>query len=164
MARWEPDFDFYDADLEGTLVAVFLDLGAKAHAPVATHPVRFQVRIALALPRPDGLHAAEEHEMLIHAEDAMAQKLTSSIDAIYVGRLVAEGFVTFTFYVPKAHEASLREPRAVIGDGVPYPLEWNAADDAEWRYYLELLWPDAETEAKMKSRRVADRALGVGQA
>jgi Family of unknown function (DUF695) len=164
MARWEPDFDFYDADLEGTLVAVFLDLGASAHAPVATHPLRFQVRIALALPRPDGLHGAEEHEMLINAEDAMAKKLAESIDAIYVGRLVAEGFVTFTFYVPKAHEAALREPRTLIGDGVPYQLEWNVADDAEWRYYRELLWPDAETEKAMKSRRVADRVLGVGQA
>jgi hypothetical protein len=164
MARWEPDFDFYDADLEGTLVAVFIDLGASGHAPVATHPLRFQVRIALALPRPDGLHAAEEHGMLVGAEDAMATKLATALDAIYVGRLVAEGFVTFTFYVPKAHEAALREPRTVIGDGVPYVLEWNTADDPEWRYYRELLWPDAETEKTMKSRRVADRVMGVGQA
>jgi hypothetical protein len=165
---WEPDFDFYESRFESdtgtgvTRVVLFLDMGAAAHAPVASHPVRLLVRIAMRTPREDGLRSEEESDALYAAEDAIAERVTKELDALYVGRVVAEGRVTFAFYVPQASAARAGEAGGVIGDIAPYVAEWTTEEDAAWAYYKELLYPDDEARKEMRSRRAADRILRVG--
>jgi len=42
MPAWTAEFGFYEAAMGGDRAFVTLDLAARAHAPVATHPVRLQ--------------------------------------------------------------------------------------------------------------------------
>jgi hypothetical protein len=89
--------------------------------------------------------------------------VTAGLDAIYVGRVIAEGYATFAFYAPTARAARAENANAVIGSVAPYELQWNVSDDAEWAYYRELLYPDPESYKLMMSRRAADRITGVGR-
>jgi hypothetical protein len=160
---WSPTFDFYDADFDGLRTSVFLDLEAWIHSPVATHPARLLVRVAMLHPRADGLRSEEEAEALFGVEDTVAERITQDLEAFYVGRLVAEGHLTFVFYLPNAHAARAdAECGKIAGDVAPYSIAWSVAEDAAWAYYRELLYPDENTLAEMLSRRARDRVMGVG--
>ena len=161
--RWEQDFDFYEAQFDEARVAIFLDLAASKHAPLASHPLRLQVRVAMLSPRPDGLRAPEEEEALFAVEDAIVARVTTELDALFVGRVIAEGYTTFAFYAPTRSAPRAENASALIGSIAPYALEWNVSDDAEWAYYRELLYPDPESYKLMMSRRAADRITGVGR-
>lgn len=154
---WEPDFDFWEARFEETRVAIFLDLAAQDHAPVATHPVRLHVRVAMRTPRPDGLRVDEETQPLFLAEDAVVRHLTTTLDAIYVGRVIARGYTTWAFYVAEAPS----RPLAGIAS-VGYALEWTSEADPAWGYYREFLFPDDESHKDLLSRRAIDRLTRAG--
>jgi hypothetical protein len=155
---WEPDFDFYDARFDDTRVAIFLDLAARDHAPVATHPVRLHVRVAMQSPREDGLRADEEADALFAAEDAIVRYLETTHDAIYVGRVVTRGYTTWAFYV--AEGAS--RPLAGAPSVAPYKLEWTGEPDPAWGYYREFLFPDEEAHKALLGRRAVDRITRAG--
>ena len=166
---WEPDFDFYEARFENpsedgvVRVAVFVDLAASKHAPVATHPVRFLVRVAMLHPRADGLRSEDEADALLAAEDTIVERVTAALDALYLGRVVAEGRATFAFYIPRARHAEAAEAANIVGNVAPYAPEWSCEEDVTWGYYREFLYPDDKSLAEVLSRRAADRILGVGQ-
>jgi hypothetical protein len=163
VKRWEPDFDFWHAVLEETSAHMFLDMAAAQHAPLASHPVRLQVRLALLEPREDGLLAESEAEAVHGVEDRVTTALAESLDAVFVGRLVAEGRATLAFYLPRASEPRAdAEVKKLAGESAPYFLQWRTEEDAAWAYYFELLYPDDESKKEMMSRRAADRILGVG--
>jgi len=166
---WEPDFDFYDARFDATahgaaasgavtLVTIFLDLAAKDHAPVATHPMRLHVRVAMQSPRPDGLRSDGESDALFAVEDAVVKHLEKTLDAIYVGRVTTRGYTTWAFYVADVPERPLASTPGVA----PYVLEWTAESDPAWGYYLEFLWPDDESYKNLLSRRAIDRITRAG--
>ena len=161
---WEPDFDFYEAEFDEARVALFVDLAAAKNAPLATHPLRLQMRVAMRAPRADGLRSPDEEAELFALEDAIVTKVEAALDGVYVGRIVAQGYTNFAFYVPIASAPRAENANAVVGNVAPYVLEWNVADDAEWAYYKELLYPDPESYKRMMSRRAADRITGAGQA
>ena len=162
--RWEPDFDFWAARLDEMAAQMFLDMAAAAHAPLLTHPVRLQVRVPLAEQREDGLLAEGEAEALYAVEDAIAGRLEGALDAIFVGRLVAEGRATFVFYLTPAggKRADEEAGRLVRDVAAPYAVKWRVEDDAGWAYYRELLYPDDESKQAMLDRRARDKVLGVG--
>jgi hypothetical protein len=161
--RWEPDFDFWSARLDDTPAQMFLDMAAAQHAPLLSHPVRLQVRVALKEPSDDGLLAEDEAEALYAVEDAISARLSAALDAVFVGRLVAEGRATFAFYLPRgsARRADEETGKLVAGAATPYAVQWRVEDDAEWAYYRELLYPDEEAKQEMLSRRARDKVLGV---
>ena len=165
---WQPDFDFYearfadDSESQVTRVVLFLDLGAAPHAPLASHPLRLLVRVAMLHARADGLRSEDEAEALFAVEDSIAGRVTSELEAIYVGRVVADGRATFAFYLPQEQAARAEDAGAVIGNVAPYAPEWTVENDVAWAYYRELLYPDEESLADMRSRRAADRILGIG--
>lgn len=100
MGRWEPRFDFYFSDRGGWPSSTFIDLEARKHAPLPSHPVALQARVRMREPRPDGLRSAEEAPGLFAFEDALAERLASVLDAILVARSVTQGWTDFVFYVP----------------------------------------------------------------
>lgn len=155
---WEPDFDFYEARFEDTRVTLFLDLAARDHAPVATHPVRLHVRVEMRMPRPDGLRNEAESLALFSAEDTIVKHMETTHDAIYVGRVVTRGYTTWAFYVAKA----TARPLAGAPSIAPYSLEWTSEADPEWGYYREFLFPDDEAHADLLSRRAVDRLTRAG--
>src|SRR5262245_61916732 len=99
-ASWEPNFDFYEGRWGDDRMMVLIDLGAAAHAPVASHPIRLQLRVRMLDPRPDGLRSNAEKDALFAFEDRLVPAVQRATDAIFVGRIVARGYTEFFFYVP----------------------------------------------------------------
>jgi hypothetical protein len=164
VKRWEPLFDFWSTRFEETVAQMFLDMAAAEHAPLATHPVRLQVRVALLGARDDGLVTEDESGTLYAVEDAVRARLAEALDAIFVGRLLAESHATFAFYLPRASQRSADEDTGKLLHGyvAPYAPKWRVEDDPEWAYYRELLYPDDESKKEMLGRRARDAVLGVG--
>lgn len=100
MARWEPRFDFYFSAREGWPSSTFVDLAARKHAPLSSHPVALRARGVMREPRPDGLRSAEEAPALFAFEDRLEARLAKSLDAILVARSVTQGRTDFLFYLP----------------------------------------------------------------
>jgi hypothetical protein len=151
MPAWKPNFDFYETRLDGQRALVRLDLGAVRYAPVATHPMRLQVRVKMLQPREDGLRSDGEADALFALEDKVAASLQARAQAIYVGRMVAQGFTELYFYLPFAAPAVTDGPLAIVGDVRPYALEWSAEKDSAWECY-DRLFPDSHAMQAISNR------------
>jgi hypothetical protein len=74
-APWEPELDFYLAQIGESPVSFVIDMAAARHAPLATHTLRVEVRVRMRTPRADGLRDASELDALRRVEDQVAARL-----------------------------------------------------------------------------------------
>ena len=139
---WEPSFDLYFTDLDDSPYSFVLDLAAGEHAPVASHPVRAQLRVAMKDPYENGLRSSEEAAALHALEDALDERLAAELDGIYVGRYVGEGFTTFAFYMPAELADAVDRIGTAAGDVAPYELMIGVKSDPDWELYTAYLYPD----------------------
>jgi len=162
LELWQPDFDFYLAHAEDQLLSIFVDLGALESAPVRSHPRCVHVRVRMQNPLPNGLRAREEMDALLRLEDAIRAELTS-VDAVYVGRVVTSGLTDLVFY---AGENALTEPNALLERIASllgsYQGEVDAEADPEWAFYDEFLYPDAYNLQFIWNRRLVLQATESG--
>jgi hypothetical protein len=155
MARWEQDFDFYMAMVDGKPASFVLDLAAASHAPVATHPLLLEIRVPLLQARVDGLRDQAELEPLGALEDQFVAALEQKVDAIYAGRVVHDGATSLYLYVAEAHRDALEALPALTGDPPgEYVPEWAVASDPDWGHYLEFLAPDSYSRQSIMNRRL----------
>jgi regulator of RNase E activity RraB len=157
MALWQENFDFYEARAREGRAFISVDLAAKQHAPVASHPVRLQFRVKMKQPRPDGLRSEEEAEALFALEDKLVEAVQTKLEGIYVARGVAYGMSEFFFYVP----AHLKTDGKLLPDTGGYQLEFFSERDPEWARYDEL-YPDAWSFQTIMNRRLLDQLAQAG--
>jgi len=136
--RWEPRFDFYFSEREGCPFSNSVDIEARKHTPLASHPVALRARLQMRDPRPDGLRSAAEAPALFDFEDRLLARLTEGLDAIYVGRRVGDGRTEFLLYLPPSTTA---EPATLAAAVEPYEVSFTRALDRNWTHYAEL-YPD----------------------
>jgi len=155
MATWDQDFDFYMAMIEDQPASFVVDLAAATQAPVATHPMLLSIRVEMAMKREDGLRDARELDALGALEDQFVDALEQKVDAIYVGRVVHDGFTTMFLYVPEAHRAALEALPDVTGaPAEPSLPKWAVADDPEWEHYIGFMAPDDYAQQTIWNRRL----------
>jgi len=158
-SRWSPSFDVYESRIEDRRIIFVLDMTAAEYAPLESHPVRLQVRVAMRSPREDGLRSPDESDALHALEDTIVSRLEGGADAIYVGRFVTGGYTTFVFYAPQDEQLfDEREdkPLSIIGDVSPYRAHWASREDPDWEFYAEFLYPDAYSCQTMMNRRLLE--------
>jgi hypothetical protein len=80
-------------------------------------------------------------------------------DAIFVARVVAQGYTELLFYVPAERADAF--PGASIGDVSPYALEWFSEEDAAWEIYGEL-YPNAYAIQSIWNRRLVEQMTKNG--
>ncbi len=153
-APWEPELDFYLAQIGESPVSFVIDMAAARHAPLATHTLRVEVRVRMRTPRADGLRDASELDALGEVEDQVAARLEAAVGAIYVGRFVARGYTTLVAYAPESAAGLLSDVGALIGSLGVYSSEWRVAPDPEWKLYFEFLYPDVYSRQFMQNRRL----------
>jgi hypothetical protein len=134
-------------------LSVMIDLAALPHTPVATHPVRLNVRAAMLRKRADGLRSSEEMDALLSLEEQVVPALEKKANAIHIARLVGQGYTEFLFYVPAERRAVADDPNAAAGNVAPYELEWYLEDDPDWTAYRNL-FPDRYDIQTIWNRRV----------
>jgi hypothetical protein len=158
---WQAYLDFYEARAGDDRAIVMLDLAARAHAPLASHPLRLQVRVKMRGPRDDGLRSSEEADALFALEDRLVESMSETAEAIFVGRVVSQGYTELFFYVPRSGMREDRSPLAVVGDTSPYRLEWLIEEDAGWQRYDEL-FPNAYAMQTILNRRLVAQMVESG--
>ncbi len=165
---WQPSFDVYvtrlaadEGEDEGAASFV-LDMAALEHAPLATHPLRLQIRVALQSPGEDGLRDPTEAESLGNLENGVVEAIDQALDGVYVGRWVHDGTTTYVFYLPTAAADAIEELPDILGGTHPYEPEWLTDPDPEWSFYAEFMYPDEYTLASMQNRALLEHILAEG--
>lgn len=165
MERWEPDFDFYMAELEDLPASFVVDLNAAHQAPVASHPLLLTIEVPMLRPLENGLRDASELDDLGALEDQFVEALATKVDAMFVGRTVHGGATTFYSYVPDQHRDALDDLPVLTGappDG--YEPSWGVDADPGWEQYTEFLAPDEYAHQSIWNRRLVRQFTDMGDA
>lgn len=151
---WEEDFDFYFSESMKARLVITVDLGAAELAPLPTHPFRLQARVTMRTPREDGLRQLGEADALFDLEDRLVERLGKVMPLLYVGRTVAVGDVILVWYAPRAVEALIDELTDVVtAERGDYEVHLSLAEDPEWTFYGNFLFPDVYNLQVMLNRR-----------
>jgi hypothetical protein len=120
MKPWRPQFDVYEARLQGDRLFVRIDLAAREYAPIVTHAVQLTVSTMMRAPRPDGQRSGQEAPALFELEDALVANMEQTLDALFVYVAMARGGQQRTFCVPA--DRPLQIESTVAKCGSPYIL------------------------------------------
>ena len=136
-ATWTPAFDFYLATKSGDRVFQRIDLEARQHAPVSTHPLALFVDVTMSKPRDDGLRSEEETDELFDYEAALVHMVEDLVDGIFWGLRMINGICSFQFSVPPGEGADIVRTLAPILDIPGYRPTVRIAQDPTWTHYAD---------------------------
>ncbi|HSN25876.1 MAG TPA: DUF695 domain-containing protein [Kofleriaceae bacterium] len=141
-------FDFYPCLVDGKPASIYVNLGFEDEKPAGAD-VRYAIAIAMRDAGPYGAGSADEADVLNAFEEAAIAALARH-GLVYAGRVRTQGIWETTFYGPVGQLAHLEAL------GAPGPRRVQVRQDADpgWRYYHELLLPDAERKQWMDDRRL----------
>ena len=144
-------FDFYPCMVDDKPASIYLNLRFEDAAQRAGADTRYGVTIQMREAGPYGIGTAEEASVLDAFEEALIARLAEA-GLRYVGRLRHRAQWEVTFYGPAGRDELVRAAAAARLDG--RRVEAQCTPDASWRYYVELLLPDAERTRWMDDRRL----------
>ncbi|MDQ3367191.1 MAG: DUF695 domain-containing protein [Myxococcota bacterium] len=151
MPDLEDDYDCYPCLVDGAHASIYVNQRFERESPPEAE-TRYEVTFPLREPGPHGIGTAAEAEALNAIEEALIARLAER-RLLYVGRLRSRAVWEVVFYGPDGQLAAVREvARAASPDGRSPAV--RSAPDPEWRYYRELLMPDAERRQWMDDRRM----------
>jgi regulator of RNase E activity RraB len=146
---------FYFCRVNGSVASIYLNLGLRTEAPLASKTCLLWVWVYFQRPRPDGLSSSEEAPILFKIEDALDLEIAKRCDAISCGRITTEGRREFYFYgetslaLPEAIKAALENFRS-------YKFDYGNKRDPEWDQYINVLYPSDENLERIANRDVLD--------
>jgi len=143
-------FEVYPCMVDGSPASIYVNLRYEVDAPPAAS-TRYDVAFAIGDPGSHGIGDEAEGIALDALEQALIARAVD-LGLVYVGRVRGRGVWESTFHGAPGHAPALRaitselvaDRRAVVKD---------AADPA-WRYYREVLLPDAERRRWIEDRRI----------
>ena len=139
------ELDFYPCLVDGAPASIYVNLRYETqNAPDAE--TRYTIAVPIHDSGPHGIGTADEAELLNAWEESLIERLA----LVYVGRIRNRGIWEVVFYGPAGGLESVREAAALDDRASDVRSEF----DPEWRYYRELLLPDAERKQWMDDRRL----------
>ncbi len=135
------EFEFYPCLVDGASASIYLNLRFEGAAERAGADTRYWVTVEMLEAGPHGIGTAEEAIALNDFEEAVMLHCADA-GLRYVGRLRHVGRWEVVFYGPAGLEAVVDAVTAEPLGG--RRIEAHSEPDASWRYYVELLLPDAE--------------------
>lgn len=155
------EWDFYFSNVNDKLASIYVDLGLNKIAPAKNKPNLLWITIHMNNPRKDGLSSSEESDKLFEIEDAIVDKLKSSFNLIYCGRITSDGDRDLYFYVDDTalcgkliYEQMRQFPK--------YTFEYGTKSDKSWKVYFDVLYPTPEQYQRITNRRVVDNLEKYG--
>lgn len=156
----EDDFDFYPCLVDGAPASIYLNLRFEREPPPGAD-TRYTVTIQMRDAGPFGVGTAAEADDLSACEEALIAR-AAELGLVYVGRIRNRGTWEMTFHGPAGHAEILRATAAQrVGDR---HVDAGSEPDPDWRYYRELLLPDAERRQWMDDRRLVQILSEQGDA
>lgn len=145
-------FDFYPCLIDGSPASIYVNLRFEHGTPPADLDSRYSLTITMTDRGPHGIGTSAEGEALNTCEESIIARATAA-GLVYVGRTRSRGDWEITFYGPAGQAETLRDAATCAGDRTTDVL---SDYDPAWRYYRELLLPDAERKQWMDDRRLVE--------
>jgi regulator of RNase E activity RraB len=154
-------WDFYVARVNDAPSSLFVDLGVRAEAPVPGRPWLLWIWLELTSPRADGWSSDEEAAALREIEDALHPELEKVCSAAFVGCITGSGRRELYYYAASA-EGFETCTRRQLQRFPEYRFELGQREDAEWKLYLDLLYPGPTDLARIQNRHVVEKLAEHG--
>jgi regulator of RNase E activity RraB len=136
--RRRPSLTFYPAEVEGSPAAFIVDLEQEPQKALST---RIIVSVPMLAPTEDGLRSEVEMAALDDVQEAIMSRLEDAFGAVHVGFYDLQGATTLVFYAPqKATPEAVAAACGVLG---AYAIDVHVDKDKAWRFYIDVLFPDA---------------------
>ncbi len=143
-------YDFYPCLVDDAPASIYVNLRFE-HEQLAAHDTRYTVAIRMRDRGEHGIGTAEEAADMNLVEEAIIE-CAAEREVIYVGRVRTRGVWEIVLYGMPGHLDVFRAlAMARAGDR---RIDARSEPDATWRYYRELLLPDAERRQWMDDRRM----------
>ena len=159
-------WEFYFFVVDGRPCSTMLDLSLISLAPDAERPWLLSVRLPLDDPRSDGLATNAEATRLGEIEDGLVRSLGAHCGAVFVGRMTWNGVRDLFFYAKRTETLeqalSVGLAGAGLGSAGPRRVMTRKQKDAEWRHYLDVLYPGPLEWQWIKDRRIVESLVESG--
>ena len=149
--RW----DFYLCKVDDAPASIFLDMSLHEQLPSASENTLYAVQIEMSDSGDHGMGTAAEADVLHPIEDVIVSEMNES-GLRYLGRLRNLGMWQLTFMGPIGREDDVRHAATSALASPGRSFELIARQDADWSYYRDFLYPDAERVRWMRDRDVVD--------
>ncbi|MEM7431962.1 MAG: DUF695 domain-containing protein [Pseudomonadota bacterium] len=151
----QTDWDYYQCNVNDQLSSIFVDLSIARQAPLTSLPILHWHWIRLRFPNDQGMSTDQEFDALCHYQDNLEAAISGSDDIRYVGRITGSGRRELYFYASAEADVEGRIAN-VISKFPEYQFQRGSKEDAEWRQYLDLLYPGEHGLKQIMSRRTGE--------
>ncbi len=100
-------------------------------------------------------------ERLVQFTDDLKATLESSMDAVFVARVIKEGWAEFYFYAPQSKRFENLSSEAMNRHG-GYAYERGSSRDSKWEMYIDNLFPDPYGLLSIQNRHTIRALLEAG--
>jgi len=91
----------------------------------------------------------------------LASSLNTSLDAVFAGRVMKEGWAEFYFYAPQSKRFENISSDVMNRHG-GYVYERGSSRDGKWEMYIDNLYPDAYGLLSIQNRHTIDALVEAG--
>ena len=148
----EEDWDFYRCNVNDQVSSVYTDMELVNAAPIDYLPILHWLWIRLRFADDRGLSTDEEFDSLCSYEDELCRTLLKSDDVVFVGRITGAGRREFYFYTTEKFDFD-HQVDEVLSNRSEYQYQIGSKRDADWKQYLDLLYPGEHGLEQIKRRR-----------
>ena len=116
--EYQPNWDFYFTELDGSPASMYLDLGLNRIAPIKEKIYLLTVIITMNDPQENGYSSKEESEILFAIEDKITEAVTEPYGAVFAGRETCDGARIFYYYA--ANNKDIKKTVKTVMEGFGY--------------------------------------------
>ncbi len=157
----QPDWDFYNVEMDDKSASVMLDLALAPLAPLAGKPRLLWIRVSLLQPDKDGLVQKQELDRLVELEQDIVARINQNLEGVLAGKVTATGIRDFYFYCSSTgdFDSTFAEIKKHNQD---YEFAGAANSDPEWRIFWQVLYPSDTYLHIIQNRRVLRKLKEYG--
>jgi uncharacterized protein (TIGR01619 family) len=149
--NWKP----YLCNVNGKIASIFVNLGLRESAPMASKPWLLWTWVYFLTPRPDGLSDSKEAPTLYQIEDAVNLSVSTACRAIPCGRITTEGRREFYFY-GETKDGFRHAVQAALKGFDGYKCDLGDQEDPQWNQYFDVLYPSDEDLQRIANMDLLD--------
>lgn len=159
--KYQEEWEFYFTKVDDKLAVISVDLGLGKIAPIADKPNVVWVSLKMNKPNEEGLSSEDENGILIEIESELHEKIKSTHNASYAGRLTSDGYMDFYFYLGDTllYDKTISD---VMISFPNYSYEYGTNEDKEWSGYFDFLYPLPQQLESIANKKVIEQLIKHG--
>ncbi|MEJ1090338.1 DUF695 domain-containing protein [Microbacterium istanbulense] len=145
-AAGEPQFGLYVTTDAGRPASLMVDLSVHARAPISALPCFFGLHLPYDVETENAFPTSAQFDELTERGRLALDVASATLEHHFVGNVTTNGKRTLCFYVPSPDSLTpfIDALSSQVGPAVAEGFGYAVYPDAEWRTYLDDLYPDAE--------------------